>query len=85
MSLTGQAREAFSGKHSCDQAVKNLIKELDKFYLKVNQYSAYEVYQQVQKFCRSKLVSISNHIIEFECLYDKIKNFNMVSPAGVLA
>ena len=31
------------------------------------------------------LMSISNYIIEFECLYNKIKNFNMALPAGILA
>ena len=30
------------------------------------------------------LMSISNYIIEFECLYNKIKNFNMALPAGIL-
>ena len=31
------------------------------------------------------VMSISNYIIEFECLYNKIKNFNMALPAGILA
>ena len=30
-------------------------------------------------------MSISNHIVAFECLYNKIKNFNKALPAGVLA
>ena len=30
-------------------------------------------------------MNISNYIIEFERLYNKIKNFNMTLPDGVLA
>ena len=30
-------------------------------------------------------MSISNYIMEFECLYNKIKNFNLALPDGVLA
>ena len=30
-------------------------------------------------------MSISHHIIEFEWLFSKIKNFNMALPNGVLA
>ena len=64
LSLTGQVREAIMGlninKLSCDQGAENLIEVLDEIYLKDSQYSAYETYEQLKKFCRPKSVSISN-------------------------
>ena len=88
-SLAGQAREAIVGfainKLSCYQGFENLIEELDKLYLKDSQYSAYEAYEQFKKFCRTKSMSIGNYIIKFERLYNKIKNFNIALPDGVLA
>ena len=84
MSLTGQAGEAIVeidiNKLSCNQGVENLIEELDQLYLKNSQYSADEAYGQFEKFCRPKPRSISNYIIKFERLYNKIKNFNMALP-----
>ena len=89
LSLTGQARLVIVSldinRLSRDQGVENLIEELDKFYLKDSQYSAYEAYEQFEKFCRPKSVNIRNYIIKFERLYNKIKNFNMALPDGVLA
>ena len=87
--LTGQAREAIVSldinRLSCNQGAENLIEELDKLYLKDSQYSAYEAYEPFEKFCRPKSVNIGNYIIKFECLYNKIKNFNMTLPDGALA
>ena len=83
-SLTGRAREAIVGlaiKFFCHKGVENLIKEFDNLYLKNSQYSAYK---QFEKFCRPKTMSISNYIIKFERLYNKIKNFNMALPDSVL-
>ena len=78
LSLAGQAREAVVSldinRLFCDHGVENLREELDKSYLKDSQYSAYEPYEQFEKFCRPKSVNISNYIIEFERLYNKIKN-----------
>ena len=89
LSLIGQAREAIVSldinRLSCDQGVQNLIGELDKLYLKDSQDSAYEAYKQFEKFCRPKSMKISNYIIKFEHLYNKIKNFNMTLPDSSLA
>ena len=78
LSSAGQAREAIVSldinRLFCDHGVENLREELDKPYLKDSQYSAYESYEQFEKFCRPKSVNISNYIIEFERLYNKIKN-----------
>ena len=78
LSLAGQAREAIVSldinRLFCDHGVENLREELDKPYLKDSQYTAYEPYEQFEKFCRPKSVNISNYIIEFERLYNKIKN-----------
>ena len=83
MSLTGQARETILGlrinKRTYDQGVESLMEELGTLYLKDSQYSAYEAYEQFEKFCRPKSMSISNDIIKFERLYNKIKNFNMAT------
>ena len=70
---------------SCHKGVENLIEEFDKLYLKDNQYSAYKAYEQFDKFCRLKSMTISNYIIKFECLDNKIKNFNMTLADGLLA
>ena len=70
---------------SCHKGVENLIEEFDKLYLKDSQYSAYKAYEQFDKFCRLKSMIISNYIIKFECLDNKIKNFNMTLPDGLLA
>ena len=89
LSLIGQAREAIVSldinRLSCDQGVQNLIGELDKLYLKDSQDSAYKAYKQFEKFCRPKSMKISNYIIKFEHLYNKIKNFNMTLPDSSLA
>ena len=82
-SLTYRAREAIAGlhinKHSYDQGVEHSIQELDKLYLKDNQHSAYEAYEQFEKLCRPKLINISNHIIESECLQNKIENVKILT------
>ena len=70
---------------SCHKGVESLIEEFDKLYLKDSQYSAYKAYEQFDKFCRLKSMIISNYIIKFECLDNKIKNFNMTLPDGLLA
>ena len=84
LSLTVQAGEAIVeidiNKLSCNQGVENLKEELDQLYLKDSQYTADEAYGQFEKFCRPKPRSISNYIIKFERLYNKIKNFNMALP-----
>ena len=76
LGLTGQAREAIVeldiNKLSCHQRVEYLIEELGKLDFKGSRYSAYEAYEQFEKFCRLKSVNISNYIIEFEHLYNKI-------------
>ena len=89
LGLISQARETIVeldiNKLSCHQGVENLIEELCKLDLKGSQYSAYEAYEQFEKFCRLKSVNISNYIIEFEHLYNKIKNFDVALPDGILA
>ena len=67
----------------CHQGVENLIEELGKLYLKGSQYSAYEADEQFEKFCRLKSVNISNYVIEFELLYNKIKNFDVALPDDI--
>ena len=56
-----------------------------KKYLKDSNYSAYEAYESFEKFCRPKSMPISDYIIEFERLHNKIKNHNMILPDGILA
>ena len=76
MSLTYEAREAIAdldiNKHSYEQGVENPIQQLDKLYLK-DDYSAYEAYEQFEKLCRPKSVSISNHLSNLNAYKTKLK------------
>ena len=68
-----------------DGGVENLIKALHNLYLKDRNYSAYEAYETFEKFKRPPSMTINNYIVEFECFYHKIKNYDMGLPGGVLA
>lgn len=89
LTLTGQAREAILEMElevlSSDDGVKELVKKLDSLYLKDSHHSAYEAYEKFEKFCRPSSMTMNDYIIEFERLYNKLKNYDMELPEGVLA
>ena len=89
LSLTGNSREAILelelDKLNCDDGVKNLLEKLDNLYLKDTHHSAYEAYEKFEKFSRVSSMNMNEYIIEFERLYNKIKNQEMTLPEGVLA
>ena len=68
-----------------DNGVKNLLEKLDKFYLKDDTHTAYEAYERFEAFSRAPSMTVSDYIIEFECLYNKAKQHEMELPDGVLA
>ena len=70
---------------STDDGAKSLINKLDNLYLKGDTQSAYEVYDQFEKFSRALSMTISDHVIEFERLYNKAKSCKMELPDGGLA
>ena len=89
LSLSGQAREAVLEleleKLNDDNGVTNLLEKLDKLYLKDDTHSAYEVYERFETFSRAPSMTVSDYIIEFECLYNKAKQHKIELPDGVLA
>ena len=68
-----------------DNGVKNLLEKLDKLYLKDDTHSAYEAYERFETFSRAPSMTVSDYTIEFERLYNKVKQHKMELPDGVLA
>ena len=69
-----------------DSGEENLIKALDNCYLlKDRDYSAYKVHETFEKLKCLLSMAINNYIIELECFYHKINNYDMAFPDGVLA
>lgn len=55
------------------------------FYEQNINASAYMVYEQFENFKRPDEISIVHYINEFDRLNNKINQFDMVLPTGVLA
>ena len=89
LTLTGQSREAILEMDinvlNTDEGVEKLITKLDSLYLKDSQHSAYEAYDKFEKFSRPSSMLMNDYIIEFERLYNRLKNYKMTLPDGVLA
>ena len=63
----------------------SLIRCLDKLYLKDETCSAYEAYEDFEKFVKPSDMKINDYIIKFEQLYGKAKSHQMEIHDGVLA
>ena len=89
MSLSEQPREAILEldikKLDSDNGVENTLAKLDTLCLKDEHCSACEAFEKFEKFTWPSYMSIGDYIIEFEKLYTKIKDFDMILPDAVLA
>ena len=86
LTLSGKAREAVLeldvSKLTDKDGVKNVfVSKLDTLYLEDKNHSAYAAYEN---FERSPEMNMKDFINKFECLYKKIRVFNMELPDGVL-
>ena len=70
---------------SADDGVENIIGRLDKLYLKDKTQSAYECYENFEKFRRPKNMSMVDYINEFERLKCKTKQHGLEMSSGILA
>ena len=65
--------------------IPEIIKCLDKLYLKDETFTAYECYEKFEKYVRPNQGTMDDYINEFEQLYSKSKNKGMEILDGVLA
>ena len=68
-----------------DQGVKKLIEKLDSLYLEDINQSAYAAYESFEMYRRPKDMNMKEFLNSFECLYNKLKVYQMELPDGVLA
>ena len=89
LTLEGKAREVVLEleveKLSWDDGVKNIIEKLGKLYLKDKTQSAYQAYDNFEKFRRPLSMSVSDYIIEFERLLNKTKEYESDMSSDILA
>ena len=89
LTLEGQAREAVLELEVKDlgseTGVENLTKKLDSLYLKDKTQSAYEAYDAFERFKRPVEMSMTEYIIEFECLMSKTKSYGSDMSSDILA
>ena len=65
--------------------IKNIVAKLDKLYLKDETQSAYEAYDNFERFKCPSDMSISDYINEFERLLNKTKQYGTTMSTDVLA
>ena len=68
-----------------DNGLNTLITKIKTLYAKDINALAYMAYDQFENFKRTDEMTIVDYINEFECLNNKIHQFDMVLPTGVLA
>ena len=90
LSLTGQARDVVREGVDVENitekdGLKNVKDCLDRFYLKDTTCSAYEAYEEFEKFIKPSDMKINDYIIKFEQLYSKAKSHKMEILDSVLA
>ena len=89
LSSEGKAREA-ALELEVEQiynkdGIKNIVAKLDKLYLKDKTQSAYEAYDNFERFKHPSDMSISDCINEFERLLNKTKQYGTTMSTDVLA
>ena len=89
LTLEGKAREAVLElsveKLSAETGVETLVEHLNKLYLKDKTQSAYEAYENFEKFRRPSDMSMTDFINEFERLHSKTKEHGTEMSADILA
>lgn len=90
LTLAGKAREAVlaqvgvSGVNA-DDGLDKVIACLDKLYLKDKTESGFAAFDRFIKFRRPFNMSIKDYAIEFNLRYNRLKDYDMTLPEGVLA
>ena len=89
LTLEGKARETILNldikEIKAKNGVENIVKALNKLYLKDKLLMAYETYDAFEKFCRPEKMSIKEHINEFERLLNKTKKYGSSMFSDILA
>ena len=89
LTLEGKARETVLEldvkEINCDSGVENIIKCLDKLYLKDKTQTAFETYEKFEKYRRPTEMTISDFINEFERLLNKTKQYGSNMSSDILA
>ena len=67
-----------------DQGVKKLIEKLGSLYLEDINQSSYAAYESFEIYRRPKDMNMKEFLNNFECLYNKLKVYQMELPDGVL-
>ena len=89
LTLEGKARETILNldiqEIKAKNGVENIVKALNKLYLKDKLQMAYETYNVFERFCRPEKMSIKEYIYEFECLLNKTKKHGSFMFFDILA
>ena len=89
LSLVGKARDAIREIPAANLAnaegVKTITDRLDQIYLKDKNTQAYMNFKDFYEYRRSQGETFNQFIVEFEKLYTKITQYDMVLPSGVKA
>ena len=89
LTLEGKARETILNldiqEIKAKNGVENIVKALNKLYLKDKLQMAYETYNVFERFCRPEKMSIKEYINEFECLLNKTKKHGSFMFFDILA
>ena len=62
-----------------------ILKKLDKLYLADKNKQICTVLEKFESFRRSPNMTMANFVLDFESLHNKVKNYEIVYPDGVLA
>ena len=90
LTLTGKTRQAVlagvtRAQMKSETAVKCITDCLDELYLQDQAQSGFAAYEEFTTYRRLPKTSIQEYLTEFNLKYNRIKNFNMELPDGVLA
>ena len=88
--LKGDARDTIRSKLkmteiSAEDGLQTIIKTLDDLYLKDSNQRSFTAYEDFINFRRQPETNIKDFIVQFNIRYNRIKNFKMELPDGVLA
>ena len=88
LTLEGKARETVLEldvkEINCDSGAENIIKCLDKLYLKDKTQTAFETYEKFEKYRRPTEMTVSDFINEFERLLNKTKQYGSNMSSDIL-
>ena len=89
LTLEGRARETVLNLDikgiKAKNGVENIVKALNKLYLKDELQMAYQTHDAFEKFCRPEKMSIKEYINELECLLNKTKKYGSSMSSDIVA